>query len=68
VSKDTQNQQAAQQLSDKIKFLHLGVRESTHARIMASKADYEAKIGHKVSIAEYMDALSKAYLPFQKPK
>jgi hypothetical protein len=34
---------------------------------MASKADYETKIGHKVSIAEYMDALSKVYLPFQKP-
>lgn len=64
MSKDTQNQQAAKRLSDKIKFTHIGVRAETHDRIMDKKASYEAKIGHKVSIAEYMDALSKVCLPF----
>lgn len=58
------NDAAAEQLSRKIAFKHLGVREETHDRIMASKADYEAKIGHKVSIAEYIDALSRVHLPF----
>lgn len=46
-------------------FTHIGVRESTRKRLDDKLAAYIAKIGHKVSMAEYMDALSKVHLPFE---
>jgi hypothetical protein len=43
----------------KTKFKHIAVREATHDRIAAAKKAYEAELGHKISMAEYMDIKSK---------
>ena len=43
----------------KIIFKHLGVREATHDRFEAARLAYAERVGHKVSMAEYMDLRSK---------